>query len=85
MVYTGGLGTEGQLGTFIDEETENSIIIARKNSEDLSDKHQEENENGPESYERYCFLYCIQTFNSHNKAAKVACGDNYTLVLTGNL
>ena len=84
-LFTGGVGTEGQLGTFIDEDTENSVILVRKTSQEDSpnDKSQDISNNN-EMFEKYCFLYNVKTFGPNNKALKVSCGDNYTLVLSGN-
>ena len=35
-------------------------------------------------FEKYCFLHNVKTFGPNNKAIKVSCGDNYTLVLSGS-
>jgi len=86
-VFTAGLGTEGQLGTYIDEGVENSILMQRIKGDETSRfqdsarksntyNYEEENE-----LERYCYLYKIPKFGPHNKAIGVSCGDNYTIVL----
>ena len=84
-VFTGGVGTDGQLGTFVDEDTENSVIIARRGSQDpnVQDDYQDQSPNNRDLYERYCFLYQVNIFGPSNKALKVSCGDSYSLVLSG--
>eukprot|EP01017_Pseudomicrothorax_dubius_P010486 TRINITY_DN13752_c0_g1_i2.p1 TRINITY_DN13752_c0_g1~~TRINITY_DN13752_c0_g1_i2.p1 ORF type:complete len:418 (-),score=78.49 TRINITY_DN13752_c0_g1_i2:19-1272(-) len=70
-IYTGGNGTWGQLGLRITPSTPNALLM--ECSEPTDDENMEE---------AFCYLASVPTFNRVNKAIQVACGENFTLVLT---
>lgn len=86
MLFTAGLGTEGQLGGWIDEDTENALIVSHDSNSgrELEDASMEESQrSNAERTEKYCYLFYVPEFGADNKAIQVACGDNFTLVLDG--
>lgn len=88
VLFTAGLGTEGQLGGWIDEKTDNAIIISRSTSVDrrLEDPSFDDSRfSDIERIEKYCYIYHVREFGPHNKAMQVSCGDNFTLVLNGKI